>query len=111
MAIERADCPGDCTCASRQARPWRSSLSADAGRSLQYIAARVLPHPFGDRRKRTRVLSHRTSELLTRQDCQNRAYGLEMQSPLHVPSFAMLRSERPSEIIDQLVFRRGYSVI
>src|SRR5262245_48739983 len=64
MAIERAHCPGDCTCASRQARPWRSSLSADTGRSLQYIAARVLPHPFRERRKKTHVLSHRTSELL-----------------------------------------------
>src|SRR5262249_31011192 len=35
---------------SRQARPWRSSFSADTGRSLQYIAARVLPHPFRERR-------------------------------------------------------------
>src|SRR5215471_9712401 len=50
MAIERAHCRGDCTCASRQARPWRSSFSADAGRSLQYIAARVLPHLFRERR-------------------------------------------------------------
>src|SRR5215471_15298970 len=64
MAIERVHCRGDCTCASRQARPWRSSLSADTGRSLQYIAARVLPHPFRERRKKTHVLSHRTSELL-----------------------------------------------
>jgi hypothetical protein len=35
---------------SCQARPWRSSFSADTGRSLQYIAARVLPHPFRERR-------------------------------------------------------------
>src|SRR5262249_42746367 len=50
MAIECAHCRGDCTCVSRQARPWRSSFSADTGRSLQYIAARVLPHPFRERR-------------------------------------------------------------
>src|SRR5262245_46898431 len=47
VAIERADCPGDCTCASRQTRPWRSSLSADTGRGLQRIAPRVLPRPQG----------------------------------------------------------------
>src|SRR5262249_17687950 len=74
MAIERAHCREDCTCASRQARPWRSSLSTDTGRSLQYIAARVLPHPFREKRKKTHVLSQRASELLTRYACQNR-YG------------------------------------
>jgi aminoacrylate hydrolase len=56
--------PGDCTCASRQARPRRSSVSADTGRSLQRITARVLPHPFRERRKKTHVLSDRTREII-----------------------------------------------
>src|SRR5215467_8936156 len=54
MAIERAHCRGDCTCASRQAQPWRSSLSADTGRGLQHTATRVLPRPCRERRLQVR---------------------------------------------------------
>jgi len=50
--LSEADCPGDCTCASRQTRPWRSSLSANTGRDLQHIAGRVLPRPYRERRSR-----------------------------------------------------------